>query len=467
VRFIKKLMTCEGMVDPNRRFGPIPTTREGYAVSLRIAWPSMLESMLVAMVNLVGTVMVGGLGDYAITAVGLTTQPQFVLIAVIISLNVGVTAVIARRKGAQDREGANSCLKQAALLSLLLSVVLTITGLLAARPLMQLAGAQADTIDYAVMYFRIICTGMVFRGLSLTLNAAQRGVGNTRIALTSNLTANVVNLVFNYLLINGIGMFPRMEIAGSAVAAVLGNAAAFFMALLSLFRKDAFLTLRHRAKWKLEAATMASVGKVAASAAVEQVCMRIGFFAYAIMIAALGTENFAVHQICMSILNISFSIGDGLSVAAAALVGQSLGAKRPDLGKLYGSVAQRISWFFSTILFFIFLLGRFRLVGLFNSDPYIVSLGGSVMVILAFTTHIQTSQVIMAGCLRGAGDTKFTAVVAMVSIMIVRPTLGWLLCFPAGLGLRGAWMALFIDQALRLILNILRFRSGKWALHTI
>lgn len=463
MHFFEKLVSCEGMVDPNRRYGSIPSTKEGYFASMRIAWPSMVESLLVAMAGVVGTVMVGSLGSYAISAEGLTMQPQYLLIAVIVSLNVGVTAVIARRKGARDREGANRCFKQAALLCFFLSL-LTVVGMMAARPLMIFAGAQADTIEPAVLYFRIFAGGMVFRGLSLTLNAAQRGVGNTRIALYSNLAANVVNLVFNYLLINGIGVFPRLEIAGSAIATVLGNLVAFLMALHSVCERDAFLSLRFKTPWRFDWSTMSSVSKVAVSAGAEQICMRVGFFLYAKMVAELGTQEFAAHQICMNIGKISFAVGDGLAVAAASLVGQSMGAKRPDLGKLYGLIAQRIAFVFSTVLFFLFLFGRFWLIGLFSSDPFIISLGGTIMVILAFTTHIQTSQVVMSGCLRGAGDTRFTAGVAFVSIMLIRPVFGWILCFPVGMGLEGAWIALLIDQTTRLSCNMLRFRSGKWAM---
>lgn len=164
---------------------------------------------------------------------------------------------------------------------------------------------------------------------------------------------------------------------------------------------------------------MSSVLNVSSSAMVEQVFLRIGFFVYAKLVANLGTVSFATHQICMNILSISFAFGDGFSIAASSLVGQSLGAKRPDKAILYASINQRIALIASTILFIIFILGRRALIGLFSQDPAIIEQGAKLMVIIAFTTHAQTSQVIISGCLRGAGDTKFVAMTSLLSIAIV------------------------------------------------
>ena len=164
----------------------------------------------------------------------------------------------------------------------------------------------------------------------------------------------------------------------------------------------------------------------------------------------------------MNILNLSFAVGDGLSIASSALVGQNLGAQRPDLSKLYCTIAQRIAFCFSTVIFLIFFFGRFFLVGLFTDDGTIIQAGSQLLVIAAFTTHIQTAQVILSGCLRGAGDTRFVAGVSFLSIGLVRPLLTYLFCFPFDWGLVGAWVTLLVDQTMRMVLNKLRFNGGKW-----
>ena len=459
---LTRIFSCRYMVKSEHIKGELPSTKSGYNITLKIAWPSIVEAVLVSLIASVDTMMVGVIGPEAIAAVGITNQPRFILLAVILSLNVGVTAVVARRKGAGDIKGANRCLKQCLILSLLFGTTLSLAGIVFARPLLTFAGAQADIINNSVVYFRIILIGMIFNSVCLTINAAQRGIGNTKISMYTNLTANVVNLIFNALLINGLLFFPKLGVTGAAIATTLGNIVAFFMALKSVLGNHGFLDITTRIPWKFDKHTVSSVFNVSSSAMVEQVVLRIGFFVYAKMVAALGTTDFATHQICMNILILSFAVGDGFSIAASSLVGQSLGAKRPDKAMLYASITQRLALIASTILFFFFILGRNFLVGLFTNEAAIIAQGSVIMIIIAFTTHAQTSQVIISGSLRGAGDTKYVALTSFISIGVVRPLLTWILCFPAGLGLVGAWFAVFIDQNMRLFINFLRFRTGKW-----
>lgn len=461
-KLIKKIFSCKYMVKPEYVLGDLPLTRDGYNTTLKIAWPSIVEAILISLVAAVDTMMVGTIGPEAIASVGITNQPRFILLAVILSLNVGVTAVIARRKGSDDIKGANRCLKQCLLLSITFGSILAIAGIIFAKPLLTFAGAQEDIINTSVTYFRIILVGMIFNSICLTINAAQRGIGNTKISMYTNITANLVNVIFNALLINGLFFFPKLGVKGAAIATTLGNIVAFLMALRSVIKNHGFLDITTKIPWTFDKHTLSSIFNVSSSAMVEQVFLRIGFFLYAKMVAKLGTTAFATHQICMNILNLSFAVGDGFSIAASSLVGQSLGAKRPDKAMLYASITQRLALIASTILFIFFIFGRTFLVSLFSNEAQIISQGSIIMIIIAFTTHSQTSQVIISGALRGAGDTKYVAKTSFISIAIVRPLLTYIFCFPLGLGLIGAWIAIFIDQNVRLIINFLRFRTGKW-----
>jgi putative MATE family efflux protein len=464
IRAFSRIFSCSHMLKPKDILGDIPTTKEGYRTTFLISWPSIVEAVLVSLMASVDTMMVGTINPQAIAAVGITNQPRFIVMAMIFSLNTGITAVVARRKGEDNYLGANGCLKQCIIISGVLSLLMAALGSFFADPLMLFAGAEEDILGSAVSYFRITMIGMVFTSLSLTINAAQRGIGNTRISMVTNLAANVVNVIFNYLLINGIAFFPELGVNGAAIGTVMGNITAFFMSLRSVYRPKKFdyLDITCEASWKFDKRTVSSILNVSGSAMVEQVFMRIGFFAYAKIVAELGTIAFATHQICMQILNLSFAVGDGFSIAASSLVGQSLGAKRPDLAKLYASISQRIALIASTFIFLLFFFGRNFLVGLFTDDPAIIAQGAVLMIIMAFTTHVQTSQVIISGCLRGAGDTKFVALTSFLSIAIVRPTLSWVLCFPLQFGLVGAWIGVLIDQSLRFLCNFLRFLGGKW-----
>ncbi len=459
---LKRIFSTRYMLKEKDKVGEIPTSKEAYKKTFDLAWPSMTESVLVCLTGAVDTMMVGTISPEAISAVGITNQPKFILLALIFSLNVGITAVVARRKGEGNRDGANRCMKQSLIIAIILAILLFAIGNLVAEPLLRFAGAGNDIIGDSVTYFRIIMVGIFFYSICLAINAAQRGVGNTRISMTTNLTANIVNVIFNYFLINGAFGFPKWGVMGAAVATALGNFIAFLMAVASIIPKKRYLSLFSKAKWRFDRNTMQSVSKVSLSACAEQGAMRVGFFVYAMLVAGLGTIPFATHQVCMSIMSISFGFGDGFSVASATLVGQSLGAKRPDMAKLYASICQRIALIISTVLFVLFIVFRREIVGMFTTDTVIIQEGAVLMIIMAFTTHAQTSQVIITGALRGAGDTMYVALTSLLSIAVVRPTLTWLLCYPVGLGLPGAWIGVMLDQFLRLTINYTHFVKGKW-----
>jgi putative MATE family efflux protein len=411
--------------------------------------------------------MVSGMGTNAIDAVGITNQPKFILLAMIFSLNVGITAVVARRKGQQDQEGANRTLRAGIILSALISVFTASLGFIFARPILALTGADKSYISDAVIYFRYIMYGIPFQALNLTINAAQRGCGKTKISMTTNVISNLVNILFDYLLINGISFFPEWGVKGAAVATSLGAFAAFSISLKTLLRKNGYLSFHINTNWLLNKDVLNPIFKVSGSAFVEQVFMRIGFLAYASIVARLGADAYAAHLISMNILNLSFAFGDGLSIAASALVGQNLGAKRPDLSIIYGKTGQRLAFMISTVIFFVFILGRTFLISIFSDDPVIVALGANALILAALGTHAQTSQVVLSGCLRGAGDTVFVAITSLISVAIIRPILTWLLCYPVGFGLYGAWIALCVVQLMRMTLNMKRFSSGKWAKITL
>jgi len=450
------------MIKKQDIIGEVPDTRQVYKNAIDMAWPSAIEAVLVGLVSSIDIMMVGSLGASAIAAVGITNQPKFILLAIIFSLNVGVTAIVARRRGEKDREGANRCLRQALVICLMLSAILSVIGFTYARPLLLFAGAQADVIDYAVTYFRIIAIGNFFTSVSLTINAAQRGSGNTKISMRTNIVANIVNLTFNFLLINGHFGFPKLGVAGAAIATLLGNIVAFLMSLRSITKADGFLHIKFKSDWKLDKETVKSIMSISSSSFVEQICMRVGFLVTTMLVASLGTIAFATHQICMNIVNLSFTFGDGLGIGASALVGQNLGAKRPDLATIYSKTIQRIALTVGAILFILFIGGRYFLVGLFTNDNSIILMGGKIMIIMAMMSPVQTVSVVIGGTLRGAGDTKFVAYSSLISIGIVRPLTTWLFCYPLGFGILGAWFSFMTDQCLRLFINSWRFKTGKW-----
>ena len=442
--------------------GEVPDERTVLKTTLNIAWPSILESFLISLVGMVDTVMVSSLGSYAIAAVGLTTQPKFIALAVFMSLNVAISAIVARRRGEGDRDSANRVLVQALIISVVLTVVISVVTVIWADPIIRLCGSAPDTHDAAVGYLRIIQGGMIFNVLSMVINAAQRGCGNTKIAMRTNLVSNGVNIVLNYLLIGGNLGFPKLGVQGAAIATVAGTICACVMSFISVMHPGQFLSIQDFFSLKFDRRNLSAIVNIGSSTLAEQVFLRIGFLVYAVLVAKLGTTAFAAHQIGMNIMNISFSFGDGLSVAAIALVGRSLGENRRDMAKIYGGVCQRMGVLFSAAISVVCIALGTPIFMLFSREEEILRYGEMIMVIMAVITFMQVAQVVFSGCLRGAGDTKFTAVVSLISVTFIRPGLGYLFCYPLNMGLFGAWMGLAVDQLARFLLTYMRFHSGKW-----
>lgn len=465
---LERIFSVQNMLPKKHIRGEIPSSAQAYKNVWHIAGPSVLEMVAQSIIGLMDTMMVGTLGSTAIAAVGLTNQPRMLMLAVFFAMNAGVTAIVARRKGEGRPEEANRTLRNALLLILGLTFVIMIAALAFSRQLMELAGAQPDTIDDANTYFRILAWALPVNALNMCINAAQRGVGNTRITMMVNIIANLVNVVFNYLLIGGNLGFPALGVTGAALATVLGFTVALVLSLISILghsKNNGFLRLSFKADWRLHSDTVRAITRVGGNAMIEQVAMRIGFFVYARIVADLGTKAFAAHQVCMQFLNITFTVGDGIGIAATALVGQKLGEKRPDLSMLYGKVSQRMAFAASMTLLSVLIIFRTPLVSMFideTRDPEVLALASQVMIMVALFQPFQTSSVVISGCLRGAGDNRFVARIMLVCVTLIRPLLSLLAIYRLNFGLMGAWAASLVDMSIRLLCVYTRFNSAKW-----
>lgn len=440
-------------------------TGELFKETIRMAWPALLESFFVALAGMIDTMMVSTMGTYAVAAVGLTTQPKFITLAIFFSINVSVSALVARRRGQADQKSANEILLTALILTLLFCAILSILTVIFASPIISLCGSNADTHDPAVLYFRTIQAGMIFNVLSLCINAAQRGSGNTKIAMTTNITSSIVNVIFNYLLIGGNLGFPKWGVFGAAFATVLGTVAASIMSVRSLFSRNSYVSIPFIRKEKIrsQGESLLSILKLGSNMLVENIAMRVGFVVTAVLAAKLGTDAFAAHQVGMNFLSLGFSFGDGMQVAAVALIGRSLGEGKPDKAKLYGSLCQRtglgISFVLAIILFF---FGR-NLFSLFFTDPAVLDMGVLISKYIIVIILFQISQIIFGGCLRGAGDMRYCLFASLISVTLIRSLVTWGLTSVIALGLHGIWIGILSDQLSRFIFLSLRFKEGSWA----
>lgn len=438
--------------------------KEDIKKTLNMAWPAMLESFFTAFAGLVDSLMVSELGSYAVAAVGLTTQPKFLGLSLFFAANVSISALVARRKGEGKREEANKIFATFLTFILLMAVILSVVFVVFADPIIRFCGSEELTHDSAVLYYKIIMGGMIFNVIQMGINSAQRGSGNTRITMRTNMVSNTVNIIFNYLLIGGHFGFPALGIKGAALATVLGTVVSSIMSIVSVCKGDTFVNLPYIWKNKILPGweALKSIVKVGYSVFAEQILMRIGFMLTALMAADQGTAAMAAHQVGMNIMGLSFSFGDGLQSTAVALIGYSLGAKQPEKAKDYGRTCRMIGASISVALAFIYFFGARFLMELFFEEAEIVNIGVSIMYVIIFIVVLQISQVIYMGCLRGAGDTLYTAIVSTVSVTIARTVGSYFFGYVMGWGITGIWMGVVADQLSRFILASIRFKQGKW-----
>ena len=434
-----------------------------------IAWPSFIELVLTQLTSMADQVMVGRLpgqeGIMALSAVGLAAQPKFLLMTLIQAMNVGATAIVARYRGQNDQKSANLVFKHALILNFIMSAIFMVVGLFSSEWLINFMSAEGiapQALAYGVDYLQIQMYGFIPLCLGFTVTAALRGIGDTKTPMVYNTVANVVNLCFNYLMIYGNFGFPRMGVAGASWATIIGQTVAFFIAFAVVLSKRRYIYLDLKEKFKFNWKFMRGVISIGIPSMVEQLFMRAGIIIYSRTVAGLGETVYATHQICMSIQSLSFMMGQAFANAATTLMGQSLGKRRSDMASIYmretRNLGIAVSFLMMAILIF---LGKY-IVGFYNSTPEVIAAGAQVLILLAISQPFQADQFIVSGGLRGAGDTRYTALVMLITVVGVRSGLGLLTINVLDWGLMGAWIALVADQLLRTGLMAYRYSSGRW-----
>ena len=441
-----------------------------YRDVMRIAWPSLVELLLASLASMVDLMMVGAMGpvigDEAIAAVSLAAQPKFIFVSLIIALNAGLTAAVARARGAGDHDLANDTLRQGLLVSMMVCVFGSLVGYLAADPLIRFMannGLSEQVIGMGVSYLKIQMAGFLTVGLSSTYTAALRGTGNSKIPMWYNIIANALNVAGNYALINGHWGCPALGVVGASLATVLGQAVATVIAVWATGCGKYYFHVRlsdffHG--FKVDSSIMGRIVKVGLPSLGEQFIMRLGIILFTRQVTALGNPAYTTHQICMNIQSLTFMLGQAMAVSSTTLVGQSLGKRRPDMAEHYSRRCSQVGILISIGLGLFFAVFGKYIVSLYSETAAVINASVPIMILLGLMQPIQTPQFILSGSLRGAGDTKSTAIITLVGVLILRPIIASF-TIPA-IGLMGAWLAIAADQIGRTCLVTYLYGRGKW-----
>ena len=438
------------------------TKAEANREVIKLAAPALAEQVMMSLIGMADMIMVSRIGPAAIAAVGLTNQPMMFAMAIFMALNVGTTAVVARHVGANESDAANETARQSLILVGILGIIMATIMFFGAEWVLSFMGAQPDTMVYAVPYFRIVAVSMVFNTIQMSVNSMVRGAGDTKSPMANNMAVNIINLVGNFLLINGIWFFPKLGVTGAAVATAFSRFVGSIMALSLVLIPGKRITVSFRERFHFNWDIAARVAKVGFPAAIEQLIMRGGMIIFTRTISGLGTVTYAAHQVALNITSLSFTTGQGFAMSATSLVGRSLGAKKPDMAEMLANSAHKLAMMVSgAVAVILFFFGK-QVALLYSNDLAVITQAAIALRIIALVQPSQSTQFVLAGALRGAGDTKWPLYSTIIGVWGFRVLLSYVFVQILGYGLVGAWVAMAVDQFARSSIILYRFRSNKW-----
>ena len=432
---------------------------------LRMAWPVIVQQVSFTMVQLVDTLLVGHLGKDALAGVGLGSIVFWIPQSGIFAVGVGAVAVAARNVGAGQRERASVTAAMALMMGLAWGVLLALVMALAADPLLRVMGAEPAARSEGVTWMRAASIGFPLTAMLYVGNASLQGAGDTRTPMIIMLVVNLVNAVVAYTLINGPGPFPELRVLGSGLGATSAGVSGAALVLLALAAGRGGLQLQPVAAFRPDAGEMNRILNIGLPAGLENLQFNLAFMVYTRIIASLGSAALAAHRVALSVEGLAFNPGFALGVAAATLVGQSLGAQRPDLAERSAKIALLWALVIMTSMGIVLMVFGEPITSLFVSGEdadEVVDIGRQLLFIFGFALPAMAASQTLAGGLRGAGDTRAVLAIGVFGIWVVRLLPAYLLAIVLGFDAPGAWLAAVLDINSRGLLVWLRFRRGKW-----
>jgi putative MATE family efflux protein len=454
----------------------------GLAIFL-LAVPMILEMLMESIFAIVDIFFVARLGADAVAIVGLTESILALIYAVAIGLSIGATATVARRSGEKDPEGAEKAAAQAIYLGVFVSLVMGALGIVFARQLLTLLGGEPQVVEQGTLFMQLMLGSNAVIVFLFLLNAIFRGAGDAAIAMRVLILANVINIVLDPLLIFGSDIFsvfninapqwlidnwifPRMGVTGAAVATIIGRGIGCLFAVWWLFRPGGRITI-HRRNWKTDIEIMRNLIKVSAPAVLQFLIGTASWSALVIIIAGFGSVAIAGYQIALRIVIFALLPSVGLSNAAATLVGQNLGAGKPERSEQAVWKAAFINAAFLGAVGLIFLFFANAIVGFFTFEPSVLAYGTDCLRIVAYGFVFYGFGMVMETAFNGAGDTWTPTYLNFFIFWLFEIPLAYILAYHFNLGPSGVFWAITIAFSALAVVSALLFKRGKWKLKVV
>lgn len=459
----------------SKQLNIIDESQKPYITILLLAWPVFVEQIFSTLVSFIDTAMVGSLGAEATASISISNTPIFLINGLVMSLGVGITALVARETGAGNTKMVRMLMRHALLAILYIGVPVTLVVISLHRKIPIWMGADASIIDTAAQYNLLVSCGRIFSLTAMILNAAFRGYGDTKTPMKANLVLNVVNVIGNFLLIYPtrtiivLGISFTMPgagwgVAGAGAATALGMFISGMIALRNAFKKSNpyCISLREKGSLKPELSLCLNIGRISLPAMLERFCLSSAGVLVASSIASLGTASVAASALCGTAESLSYMPAFAFQMAITTLVGQSLGANKPQLAEKFVRTSNLMGgtvMFFTGLALFVFAE---PIIGVFTPDITVITIAAACLRVEAVIQVPQVIGWIYSGALRGAGDTKAIFYISAATNWGIR-TLGLILAIRVlDMQLGDAYIVVAIEITIRMVLFYLRYKSGRW-----
>jgi putative MATE family efflux protein len=435
--------------------GPI-----GRAVVL-LAVPMVLEMLMESVFAVVDIFFVGRLGASAVATVGLTESLMVTVYALAIGLSIGAAATVARRIGEKDPERAALTAVQAIILGIGMAAIIGAIGVLFGPQLLRLMGATDDVLSIGSTFPRVMVGGSGTVLLLFLINAVFRGAGDAAIAMRVLWFANIINMTLGPCLIFGLGPFPEMGVTGAALGTTIGRGCGVIYQLYYLTRPGGRLRVRRR-HLRLDPATMRSILHICGTATFQNFIATASWMGIVRIISGFGSAAVAGNTIGIRIILFALLPSFGVSNAAATLVGQNLGAGKPDRAEAAAWKAGLYNTFFLGTISLVFLIFAPWLIAIFTSDPEVAGYGVRCLRIVAIGFAFSGYGMVLTQAFNGAGDTRTPTWINLCCLWLWEIPLAWFLATTGGFGPTGAFIAVSVAFFTLAIVSSWLFSKGHW-----
>jgi putative MATE family efflux protein len=433
---------------------------------LLLSIPMMLELVMESTFALVDIYFVGKLGSSAVAAVGLTETYLFLLYSIAMGLSLAVTAVIARRIGEKNREDAGKSAVQAIILGLLCSLPFAFAGILYARELLSLMGADQWVLDEGYRYTQWMLGGNVVIVLLFMINAIFRGAGDAATAMRVLIISNSINIVLDPLLIFGWGPFPELGIKGAAIATTIGRGTGVIFQFWLLFRGSKHIKVRlNQIYW--DAKIMFNIVRTSLGGVGQMIIGMTSWIFLMRILADIGSEAVAGSTIALRIMLFTLMPAWGMSNAAATLVGQNLGAGNPERAESSVWKIGLYNMIFLICVSVIYFMFNYSLMEFFTQDEEVIAVGATWLRILSYSYFVYGWWMVSTQAFNGSGDTRTPTIINFIFFWLIEIPLCYMLAIVFEWGYHGVFWGVFIVETSVGLVTLWLFKKGSWKTVTV